>query len=182
MDDEAKQKISGAVLSILKEADMEVMTEYKVRKQASDILSIDLSQPEPKQFVRGLVQSFLNAQAADIETGDKEKEEEEASGEETKPVVESEEEEADDNQKNKKARSMEYDDDGDLIVCRLSDKRRVTIQDFRGKTLVSIREYYTKDGKELPSSKGISLTTEQWSVFKQNAPAIEQAIKRMESR
>jgi len=30
----------------------------------------------------------------------------------------------------------------------------VTIQDFRGKTLVSIREYYKKDGKELPTSKG----------------------------
>lgn len=32
----------------------------------------------------------------------------------------------------------------------------MTIQDFKGKTLVSIREYYTKGGKELPSSKGLS--------------------------
>lgn len=30
----------------------------------------------------------------------------------------------------------------------------MTIQEFRGKSLVSIREYYKKDGKELPSSKG----------------------------
>ena len=30
----------------------------------------------------------------------------------------------------------------------------MTIQDFRGKTLVSIREYYSKEGKELPTSKG----------------------------
>jgi len=30
----------------------------------------------------------------------------------------------------------------------------VTIQEFRGKTLLSIREYYKKDGKELPTSKG----------------------------
>lgn len=28
------------------------------------------------------------------------------------------------------------------------------MQEFRGKTLVSIREYYSKDGKDLPSSKG----------------------------
>ncbi|MED6145881.1 hypothetical protein PIB30_029366 [Stylosanthes scabra] len=76
----------------------------------------------------------------------------------------------------------EYDDDGDLIICKLSDRRRVTVQDFRGKTLVSIREYYRKDGKELPSSKGISLTEEQWSAFKKNVPAIENAIKKMESR
>lgn len=32
--------------------------------------------------------------------------------------------------------------------------RRVTVQDFKGKTLVSIREYYTKDdGKLLPGKK-----------------------------
>jgi hypothetical protein len=30
----------------------------------------------------------------------------------------------------------------------------VTIQEFKGKSLVSIREYYKKDGKELPTSKG----------------------------
>ncbi|KAL2527731.1 F-box protein SKIP8 [Abeliophyllum distichum] len=64
----------------------------------------------------------------------------------------------------------------------LSDKRRVTISDFRGKTLVSMREYYKRDGKELPTAKGISLTAEQWSTFKKNVPAIEKAIKKMESR
>lgn len=30
----------------------------------------------------------------------------------------------------------------------------MTVTDFRGKTLVSIREYYSKEGKELPTSKG----------------------------
>uniref|UniRef100_A0A803LWL2 DEK-C domain-containing protein n=1 Tax=Chenopodium quinoa TaxID=63459 RepID=A0A803LWL2_CHEQI len=62
----------------------------------------------------------------------------------------------------------------------LSEKRRVTIQDFKGKTLVSIREYYKKDGKFLPTSKGISLTAEQWSSFYKNVPAIEKAIEKME--
>uniref|UniRef100_A0A7N0UUM1 DEK-C domain-containing protein n=1 Tax=Kalanchoe fedtschenkoi TaxID=63787 RepID=A0A7N0UUM1_KALFE len=181
MDDESKQKISDTVMSILKEADMNVMTEFKVRKQASDILSIDLSQPEPKKFIRNLIQSYLDSRAADVQETPEEEEEQEPALEETKPLSESEDGEEDDH-KSKKAGSKEYDDDGDLIVCRLSDKRRVTIQDFRGKTLVSIREYYTKDGKELPSSKGISLTAEQWSVFKQNAPAIEQAIRKMESQ
>ncbi|PHU28125.1 RNA polymerase II transcriptional coactivator KELP, partial [Capsicum chinense] len=63
----------------------------------------------------------------------------------------------------------------------LSHKRRVTITDFRGKTLVSIREYYNKDGKELPTAKGISLTAEQWATFKKNIPGIEKAIKKLES-
>ncbi|KAJ1438064.1 Transcriptional coactivator p15 [Sesbania bispinosa] len=51
------------------------------------------------------------------------------------------------------SKDKEFDDEGDLIICKLSEKRKVTIQDFRGKTLVSIREFYRKDGKELPTSK-----------------------------
>jgi hypothetical protein len=37
---------------------------------------------------------------------------------------------------------------------QLTKKRKVTIQDFKGRRYVSIREFYTKDGKELPSNKG----------------------------
>ncbi|EEF51378.1 RNA polymerase II transcriptional coactivator KELP [Ricinus communis] len=80
------------------------------------------------------------------------------------------------------SKEPEFDDDGDLIVCRLSEKRKVTIQNFRGTTLVSIREFYKKDGKELPTSKGISLKEEQWSALKKNIPAIEEAIREMEDR
>jgi len=38
--------------------------------------------------------------------------------------------------------------------------------------------------KIIPSfvSSGISLTEEQWSTFKKNVPAIEKAIKKMESQ
>ncbi|CAL5391052.1 unnamed protein product [Camellia sinensis] len=57
-------------------------------------------------------------------------------------------------EKKKRGDAKEYDDDGDLIICRLSEKRRVTIQDFRGKTLVSMREYYKRDDKDLPTLKG----------------------------
>ncbi|KAF8379723.1 hypothetical protein HHK36_029170 [Tetracentron sinense] len=72
--------------------------------------------------------------------------------------------------------------ESELLETKLSNKRKVTIQDFRGKTLVSIREYYERDGKELPSSKGISLTNEQWAAFSKNVPAIDEAIRKMESR
>ncbi|TYK11168.1 RNA polymerase II transcriptional coactivator KELP [Cucumis melo var. makuwa] len=38
------------------------------------------------------------------------------------------------------AKEKGYDNDGDLIVCWLSSKRKVTIQDFKGKTLVKVGE------------------------------------------
>ncbi|CAN6816853.1 hypothetical protein Bca4012_003136 [Brassica carinata] len=159
MDEESKVKIEETVREILNESDMTEMTEFKVRNLASERLGIDLSDKSHKAFVRGIVKSFLE----EVESKQQQEEEEE------------EEDRA-------KEGNKELDDDGDLIICRLSDKRRVTIQEFRGKSLVSIREYYKKDGKELPSSKGISLTDEQWSTFKKNIPAIEDAVKKMESR
>ncbi|OMP02886.1 Transcriptional coactivator p15 [Corchorus olitorius] len=107
---------------------MDEMTEYKIRQLASQKLEMNLSESKYKAYVRHVVNSFLEEQKA--------KQEEEAADD-------------DDNNNNNK----EYDDDGDLIICRLSEKRKVTIQEFRGKTLVSIREYYKKDGKELPTSK-----------------------------
>lgn len=35
----------------------------------------------------------------------------------------------------------------------ISKMRRVTVSTFRGKTMVNIREYYEKDGQELPGKK-----------------------------
>jgi hypothetical protein len=32
----------------------------------------------------------------------------------------------------------------------------VTLSEFKGRSLVSIREFYVKDGKEMPSAKGDS--------------------------
>ncbi|OVA08211.1 Transcriptional coactivator p15 (PC4) [Macleaya cordata] len=150
---ETESKIKETVIEILKKADMDEMTEFKVRNIASEKLGINLSLPERKQFVRRVLESFLlsmeeeqqrvaSAAAAappstteEIKTKDTEEEEEAM---ETKPNID----------------KRDLDEYGDVIICRLSSKRRVTVQDFKGKTLVSIREYYQKDGKHFPSSKG----------------------------
>ena len=42
------------------------------------------------------------------------------------------------------------------LCVQLSSKRRVTLSEFKGRSLVSIREFYVKDGKEMPSAKGDS--------------------------
>ncbi|KAB2632931.1 RNA polymerase II transcriptional coactivator KELP-like [Pyrus ussuriensis x Pyrus communis] len=160
MEAETEQKIEKTVRRILEESDMDEMTEFKIRKQASEELELDLSKPPYRAFVKQVVQSFLEEQNQKEQAAAQKDENPEAEG----------------------AQEREYDDNGDLVICRLSAKRKVTLQEFRGKNLVSIREFYFKDGKELPTAKGISLTEEQWSVFKKNVPAIEKAISKMESR
>lgn len=162
MDAETEQMIEKTVRGILEKSNMDEMTEFKIRKQASEVLDLDLSKPPYKALVKRVVQSFLEEQ------NQKEQQQREA--------------EEDENPKLGDAQDQEYDDNGDLVICRLSSKRKVTLQEFRGKSLVSIREFYSKDGKELPTTKGISLTEEQWAVFKKNVPAIENAISKMESR
>ncbi|KAL9434611.1 hypothetical protein AB3S75_029290 [Citrus x aurantiifolia] len=162
MKAETKAKIEDTVREILVKSDMTETTEFQIRKQASEKMGLDLSQPEYKAFVRHVVTTFLEEQ------DQKSKEEQEDEDEEENEAVKND--------------NAEYDDEGNLIICQLNKKRRVTIQDFKGKTLVSIREYYTKGGKELPSAKGISLTEEQWSALRKNVSAIDTAVKKMQSR
>ncbi|CAN6483411.1 unnamed protein product [Victoria cruziana] len=163
MDAGTKRRVEQMVVNILEKSDMTEMTEFKVRSLASERLGIDLSgSREMKKFVRGIVENFLVSRPAQAE---------ERGG----TAGNGNEEEDDDDG------GEDVDENGDPILCRLSSKRRVTLQEFRGKTLVSIREYYSKDGKELPSSKGISLTTEQWAAFRKAVPAIEKAIREIQS-
>lgn len=51
-------------------------------------------------------------------------------------------------------RSDDDDDTDELVVCDLSRNRKVKVRNFNGKILVDIREFYVKDGKELPGKKG----------------------------
>jgi Transcriptional Coactivator p15 (PC4) len=53
----------------------------------------------------------------------------------------------------------------------------VTLNTFKGSTLVDIREYYeTKGGELKPGQKGISLTTEQWQILKSNFASLAAAL------
>ncbi|XP_024924615.2 RNA polymerase II transcriptional coactivator KIWI isoform X2 [Ziziphus jujuba] len=54
-------------------------------------------------------------------------------------------------------RSSDEDSD-EIIVCDLSKNRRVKVRNFQGRIMIDIREFYVKDGKELPGKKGPGLT------------------------
>ncbi|EKV10692.1 hypothetical protein PDIG_55300 [Penicillium digitatum PHI26] len=68
------------------------------------------------------------------------------------------------------------DSNGDRY-WEISKMRRVTISSFRGKTQVNVREYYEKNGQELPGKKGISMPVDQFAAIISILPEIEQELK-----
>ncbi|XP_056169413.1 RNA polymerase II transcriptional coactivator KELP-like [Syzygium oleosum] len=51
---------------------------------------------------------------------------------------------------------MELGESGGRVICELSNRRYVTRQDYNGTNMVSIRDYYIKDGKNFPVLKVIA--------------------------
>ncbi|EXJ60175.1 hypothetical protein A1O7_04327 [Cladophialophora yegresii CBS 114405] len=71
---------------------------------------------------------------------------------------------------------VQVDADGNKY-WEIAKARRVTLSEYKGQTMVGIREYYEKDGQWLPGKKGISLTLDQYSALIQITPQIEDLLK-----
>lgn len=104
---ETQAKIKETVVEILKSSDMDEMTESKLRNMASEKLGIDLSLPQYKTLVRGVVQSFISSIKEDKETKEEAAQEEEQQ------------------QHSKKKGERERDDDGELTICRVRQVYRI---------------------------------------------------------
>lgn len=102
-----QQRIGETVMDILKSADMEEMTEFKVRVAARERLGIDLSDIDNKRFIRSVVESFL---LSTIDTT--------GGGKEVDPNVQQQTKEQE--AKIKK----EINDEGDLVICQVSQKKK----------------------------------------------------------
>ncbi|KAL7623005.1 hypothetical protein AAE478_006684 [Parahypoxylon ruwenzoriense] len=70
------------------------------------------------------------------------------------------------------------DDDGNSFWS-LGGTRRATVSDFKGKTYINIREYYTDSGSGSlrPGKKGIMLTTEQYNKLLAAIPSINAELR-----
>lgn len=81
-------------------------------------------------------------------------------------------------EKSKGASSMAEKGPNGELMFQLARMRYATVSEFRGKVLVSIREYYEKDGDLRPGKKGISLTMEQWNSLKDHIDDIDEAVRK----
>ncbi|KAJ9671057.1 hypothetical protein PVL29_027178 [Vitis rotundifolia] len=61
---------------------------------------------------------------------------------------------SDDHAPSKKSSMKDSDDPDNIIVCEISRNRRVSVRNWQGKVQVDIREFYVKDGKQMPGKKG----------------------------
>ncbi|OVA08212.1 Transcriptional coactivator p15 (PC4) [Macleaya cordata] len=154
MEAKTKSQIEETVMEILKKAEMEDMSEFKIQSLASEKLGLDLSGTECQQIVRRVIESFFLSMEEEPVAAPPQKLRTEEN--KTKEISSEEEEEAEEegNERKPSIAAKNYDESCNLIVCKLSNKRKVTVQDYRGKTLVSARKYYLKDAAEqFPSPK-----------------------------
>ncbi|CAG9459984.1 unnamed protein product [Pedinophyceae sp. YPF-701] len=65
----------------------------------------------------------------------------------------------------------------DEFYVDLANKKRCTVSYYKGKLYVGLREFYQgADGVARPSSKGISLSPEQWAALSPQLESLQQAL------
>ncbi|GAB2224105.1 hypothetical protein Droror1_Dr00004852 [Drosera rotundifolia] len=167
MDAETRRRIKSTVSEILKCADVDSMTELSVRAMAAVQLGLDLSDLASKKLISTLIDSFL------LELQLAEDEDNTPAGPVNAASVDGDaamqtcsmgvvaEEEVD---KRDDVVPVGGDGGGDFsrVICDLSKRRHVTVSGSKGNTIVSITEFYEKDGNRVPTQKGAILTSEQW--------------------
>jgi len=71
---------------------------------------------------------------------------------------------------------------GQAIFSLSPGKKRVSIGEFKGQVMVNIREYYDKDGEEMPGKAGIALTIEQFESLKSIMPDVDAMIAKKSTK
>lgn len=63
---------------------------------------------------------------------------------------------------------------------QIGKMRYLSVQGFKGKVLMDIREYWMDpDGEMKPGRKDISLNPEQWSQLKEQISVIDDAVQKL---
>ncbi|XP_072057654.1 RNA polymerase II transcriptional coactivator KIWI isoform X2 [Arachis hypogaea] len=70
--------------------------------------------------------------------------------------------------------NADSEDPDSIVVCEISKNRRVSVRNWQGRIVVDIREFYVKDGKQLPGKKGYASFT--WNVLRNHVEEIDKAV------
>ncbi|GER48681.1 activated RNA polymerase II transcriptionalcoactivator p15 [Striga asiatica] len=161
LDASKRRKIENTVMEILGASDLESTTECTVRAAVEQRLGLSLSAFSHRRLVQRLIDSFLLSTAA-------------AALNNPSPRGNS-----------PRTYNVENGDYNGKVICKLSDKRMVTVYDQYGKTMVAIRDFDLIHGNMRPSkghNSGLSLEPAQWSSLRNSFPSIQTAIVELESR
>lgn len=146
------------IRNLLPTLDLETSTQKSIQEQVEEDMGVTLDDSQ-KAVVREEIEMFLHEKCMQQDSDRKRKPGEMSSS----PV---------DREDGAQKRTKE-----DVVLesaevpgfYAIASKRFVGVTSYAGKVLINIREYYEKDGKLLPGSKGISLTTAQWEQLKKIA-------------
>ncbi|XP_010522912.1 PREDICTED: uncharacterized protein LOC104801367 isoform X2 [Tarenaya hassleriana] len=69
-----------------------------------------------------------------------------------------------------------------MSALSLSENRNAVVRRYRGRAFLSMGEHSVGNRKQHPAFRGVNLSTDEWSAIKTNIPAIEEAIKKLQSR
>ncbi|CAD8044583.1 unnamed protein product [Paramecium primaurelia] len=79
-------------------------------------------------------------------------------------------------QKNKQSN---YTFEDGQYFFELTSLKKVSVSKFKGNVMISIREYFNKDGQSLPTKKGITLQLDNWEKFKQYIAEIDECVNKL---
>lgn len=122
------------------------------------------------EFVEDSDSSDSGSSSSDPEPKKEKKKEKKARQKEEKPAKKPKKQEKD---------NGSDDDDDPKSGWELGRMRKVTINEFKGKLLIDIREYYTDAAGDMkPGRKGISLQREQWEKLLSLTDKVNSALKK----
>jgi len=92
--------------------------------------------------------------------------------------MENEQDDDDDGSGATKKPTLQFNKQDNSYFMKLPNgTKRVSVQKFKGKTYVAIREFYEKDGEERPTKKGVNLTLEQWRKLSSSIQSIDKCLQ-----
>lgn len=146
------------IRNLLPTLDLETSTQKSIQEQVEEDMGVTLDDSQ-KAVVREEIEMFLHEKCMQQDSDRKRK-----PGEMSSAAADREE------GTQKRAKEDAVIESSEVPgFYAIASKRFVGVTSYAGKVLVNIREYYEKDGKVLPGSKGISLTIAQWEQLKKIA-------------